>query len=179
MAIVAFVLGVVAGAGGVLGWQARPEPPPAGPSRAEPPPFRVDEHAVELLLVEAAPPRSRPGGREPADSLLHVDGVVLLLGRATATVLSIGSLGGGLDLRAPALPVTVSPTTRFRSIDLDIVVRDCAAAARWAPVDRPFAITWRDRDGMEHTDRVGDFDRSMARMLTRHIGAVCGTSRTR
>jgi hypothetical protein len=75
--------------------------------------------------------------------------------------------------------VTVSPSDRFQSVDLRIVVRDCEAAARWTAGDRPFTIRWRDEYGEAHLDRAGDFDRSTAISLTRHIDAVCENPGTR
>jgi hypothetical protein len=161
VAFLAFVLGVATGGGTVLWWQTRPAPPP----------FRADEHAVELMLFEAVPPRT---GSESEVSPLQVDSVFLLSGGLTSTVLTISSLDPSLDVRAPALPVTVSPTARFQSVKVKIIVRDCKAATRWAPVDRPFTITWRDEYGKEHLDRAGDFDRSMASSLIRYIDVVCG-----
>jgi hypothetical protein len=167
VAFLAFVSGVAAGVGGVLLWQARPEPPP----------FRADEHAVELILFEAVPPRTHPSARTSEDTALHVDSAILLSGLVTSTVLAIATPGDGLGVLAPALPLTVSPTRRLQSLDLEIVVRDCQAAARWKPVDRPFTITWRDEFDRVHMDRAGDFDRSMADSLTTYVDAVCGNPR--
>lgn len=162
VAFLAFVLGVAAGAGAVLWWQARPAPSP----------FRPDEHAVELMLFEAVPPRTHPTGWETDNSPLHVNGALLLSGAVTSTVLGIDS-PDSLDVRAPALPLTVSPTGRYQSVTLQINVRDCEAALRWTPGDRPFTITWRDEYGRVHEDRAGDFDRSMAVSLVRYIDAMC------
>lgn len=153
----------------MLWWQARPAPPPV----------HADEHAVELMLFEAVPPRRHPSGWVSEISPLQVDSAFLLSGALTSTVLEIDNPDHGLDVRAPALPVTVSPTARFQSVDLKIVVRDCKAATRWTPVDRPFTITWRDERGGEHLDRAGDFDRSMASSLVRYIDAVCGNPLSR
>lgn len=155
----------------MLGWQA----PPASP-RPAPPPFHVDEHAVELMLFEVVPPRTHPSGWESDNSPLQVDSGLLLSGAATSTVLGVDTPGRSLDVRAPALPVTVSPTSRFQWVNLKIIVRDCKAATRWTPVDRPFTITWRDEDGKMHLDRAGDFDRSMASSLNRYIDAMCGNA---
>ena len=124
------------------------------------------------MLFEAVPPQ--PTGSKTEVSPLQVDSAFLLSGGLTSTVSTISTLDPSLDVRAPALPVTVSPTARFQSVKLKIIVRDCKAATRWAPVDRPFTITWRDEYGMEHLDQAGDFDRSMARSLIRYIDAVCG-----
>lgn len=164
--LLAFVLGVAAGGGAALWQQARPSPRPAFPLRA-------DEHAVELLLLEAVGPRTHSSGQGSEISWLQVESAVLLSGLVTSTVLTIDNPGLGLDVRAPALPVTVRPTARFRSLDLKVIVRDCKAATRWTPEDRPFTITWRDEHGREHLDRAGDFDRSMAISLIRYINAVC------
>jgi hypothetical protein len=164
LTFLAFASGVAAGVGGVLWWQARPEPPP----------FRPDEHAVELILFEAVPPTTHPSGRASRDAPLHVDSAILLSGLVTSTVVGIDTPGDGLGVRAPALPLTVSPTRRLQSLDLTIVVRDCRAAARWKSADRPFTITWRDEFDRVHMDRAGDFDRSMARSLTSYVDAVCG-----
>jgi hypothetical protein len=164
VALLAFLLGVAAGGGAVLGWQARTAPPP----------FRVDEHAVELILFQAVAPRTPPGGSESENSPVQVESGLLLSGAITSTVLTINNPDHGLDIRAPALPVTVSPSARFESFTLEIMVQDCKAATAWTPVDRPFTITWRDEYGMRHLDRVGDFDRSMASSLIRYIDAMCG-----
>lgn len=162
--LLGFVLGVAATGGAVLARQALPEPPR----------LQVDEHAVELVLFEATPSGPTANGRDSERSPLQVDSAVLLSGLQASTVSSIGTTASqGLSIRAPDLPVTVSPTGRFQSLDLEIVVRDCEAATRWTPGDRPFLITWRDENGRSHTDRAGDFDRSMARSLTRHIDAAC------
>lgn len=164
--LLAFVLGVAAGGGAALWQQARPSPRPALPVRA-------DEHAVELILLEAVGPGTHSSGQGSEISWLHVESAVLLSGLVTSTVLTIDNPGLGLDVRAPALPVTVRPTARFRSLGLKVIVRDCKAATRWRPEDRPFTITWRDEHGSEHLDRAGDFDRPMAISLIRYINAVC------
>jgi hypothetical protein len=104
---------------------------------------------------------------------LRIDGAVLLSGLVTSTVLAISTPGDSLVVRAQALPVTVSPSDRFQSISLDIFVRDCKAASRWRPVDRPFGIAWRDAYGRAHQDRAGDFDESIADQLTSYIEAAC------
>lgn len=162
-AILAFVLGVAVGGGaGLWWWQSRPASPPA----------RVDEHKVEPVLFEALPPQS-PVGRGSEIIALHVEGAVLLSGVVTSTVLTVGALHG-LDVRAPALPAKVSPTSRFHAVTLEIVVRDCAAATRWAPDDRPFTISWQDEYGKVHLDRAGDFDSSMSDLLTQYVDAACG-----
>jgi hypothetical protein len=163
------VLGVAAGAGAVLAWQDPPAPP-----QPVPPPFRIDEHAVELMLFEVVPPRTHPSRWASENSPLQVDSAVFLSGAVTSTVLEVNNLGRGLDVRAPALPVRVSPTARFQSVNLEIIVRDCKAASRWTPADRPFTITWRDEHGRRHLDRAGDFDRSMASSMINYIDAVCG-----
>jgi hypothetical protein len=164
-AFLAFVVGVAAGGGAVLWWQAEPEPPP---------PSRPDEHAVELILFEAEPSRTHPGGAESETSPLQVDGAVLLSGLVTSTVLGIG-LGDGLDVRAPGLPATVSPTDRFQSVNLMILVRDCKVATQWTPGDRPFTIRWRDDFGRAHLDRAGDFGTTMANSLIRYIDGACAS----
>ncbi len=139
-------------------------------------PSRADEHAVELLLLDAVPPRRLLSEWEPRNSPLQVDSAFLLSGAVTSTVLTISNLGRSLDVRAPALPVTVSPTARFKRVKLKIIVRDCKAATQWTPVDRPFTITWRDQYGKRHLDRAGDFDKSMASSLIHHIDALCGNA---
>lgn len=153
-----FALGVAIGVAAVKGWE-QPEP--------EADPFRADEHAVELMLFAVAPSGAAGSNR------LQVDSAVLLSGAVTSTVMSVRLLERSIVVHAPALPVTVSPTARLQSVRLEIVVRDCAAARRWAPADRPFTIRWRDEHGRSHLDRAGDFDRSMARALTRYVDAVC------
>lgn len=169
MAFLAFLIGVGAGGGAVLWWQARPVPLPA----------RTDEHAVELVLFGVVPPSTRPGASKAGVRALQVDGAVLLSGRVTSTVLEIGSLDRSLEVRASALPVAVSPADRFQSVDLRLIVRDCEAASRWAPDDRPFTIEWRDEYGRAHLDRAGDFGRSTAISLIRYIDAVCDGPRSR
>lgn len=159
----AFLLGVAVGGGAMLWWQARPAPPA----------LRADEHAVELVLFDAGSPRTRPGAATSDVSPLQVDGGLLLSGGTTSTVLEIGALGRSLDVNAPALPVTVSPTGRYRSVDLRIIVRDCKLATRWQAGDRPFTLRWRDEYGEGHLDRAGDFGRSVAVSLIRYIDAVC------
>ncbi|MET1058230.1 MAG: hypothetical protein ABWX84_01445 [Nocardioides sp.] len=167
--LLALVLGLAAGAAAVLWWEARPEPPP----------FRADEHAVELMLFDAVPPRPDSDAQTNEVSPLRVDGAVLLSGGVTSTVVQIGAPHHSLDVTAPALPVTVSPTARYQSVQLRMTVLDCASAVRWAPGDRPFTIRWRDEYGKAHTDRAGDFDRSTASSLTRYIDAVCESPLTR
>ena len=142
----------------------------AGP---EPAPLRTDEHAVELVLFREAPARGRPSGREPPDSPLRVDSALLLSGLTTSTIVAMTALGSGLEVRVPALPVTVSPTDRLHEIALEVVVRDCKAALRWIPGDRPFVITWRDEYGRVHMDRAGDFGLSTAASFSRYIDAAC------
>ncbi|MGH3359844.1 MAG: hypothetical protein ACRDO7_13670, partial [Nocardioidaceae bacterium] len=163
--VIAFVSGVAACGGAVLWWQARPTSPS----------FPADEHAVELLLLDAAPPRTPADGGSDVGSL-HVDSAVFLSGVVTSTIVRVESPDESLDVRAPALPVTVSTTGRFQSVDLTIIVRDCTAATRWTPVDRPFTITWRDEYGKVHTDRAGDFDGSVGTSLVRSIDAACDTA---
>ena len=167
-AVLVFFVGVAAGGGALLWWQARPTPPA----------FRVDEHAVELVLFEAVPPRAGSGTSESPISPLQVDGALLLSGLVTSTVLRIGTPGQSLEVRAPALPVTVSPTRRLQSVSLEIIVRDCRAASRWTPgVARPFTLAWRDEDGRVHLDRAGDLDRSLAISLARYVDSSCDKPR--
>jgi hypothetical protein len=128
------------------------------------------------MLFDVVPPGTHPSGWESENSPLQVDSAVFLTGAVTSTVSGVNNLDRSLDVRAPALPVTVSPTARFQSVNLEIIVRDCKAASRWTPVDRPFTITWRDEDGKRHLDRAGDFDRSMATSLIHYIDAVCGNA---
>jgi len=137
----------------VLWWQDQPEPDPV----------RVDEHAVELVLFDVV----------PGSSPLQVGGALLLSGGVTSTVLEMGALERGLEVRARDLPVTVSSTDRFRSVNLAIIVRDCESATRWVPGDRPFTVRWRDEFGEVHLDRAGDFDRSLASSLVRYVDAAC------
>ena len=129
---------------------------------------------MELLLVDASPSRAHHDAQQSGSSALQVEGALLLSGVVTSTVLEIGALGGSVEVRAPALPLTVSPTVRFQSVGLSILVRDCNAAIGWATGDRPFTIRWRDEYGKAHLDRAGDFGRSMARSLIRYTDAVCG-----
>jgi len=171
-ASLAFVLGVVAGGGAMLWWQSQPAAPPSE-ERADQQPRWFDEHAVELILLEPAAPRTPPSGSKSEASLLHVHSAFLLSGAMTATVLSIDSPDQRLDVRVPALPVTVSPTARYQLVDLELIFRDCKAATRWAPVDRPFTISWQDEFGREHVDTAGDLDRSTAASLIRYIDAGC------
>jgi hypothetical protein len=166
VAPVAFVLGVAAGAGTVLWWQAEPTPAP----------FRADEHDVELVLFEAVPPATLPGGTGSEAGPLHLDGALLLSGAVASTVSRIEATNPSLDVWAPALPLTVSRTDRFRAVSLRIGVQDCETATRWEPADRPFTITWRDEFDRLHTDRAGDFGRSTATSLIRYIDAVCDNS---
>lgn len=161
---VAFVSGVAAGGGALLWWQDGP---------AAPPPLPADEHAVELLLFDVVRSRPPPDGRTSEDSPLQVDSAVFLSGAVTSTVLRIEYPDDSLDVRIPNLPVTVSSDRRIQSVTLEIIVRDCEAATRWKPIDRPFLISWRDDDGKVHTDGAGDFDRSMAASLIRYVEAVC------
>lgn len=126
--------------------------------------FRGDEHSVELILFEAVAPADT--GR------LLVKGALLLSGSITSTVSSIELLGRSVDIRT-RLPVTVSPSDRFQSFTMRITVSDCEIASRWRPADRPFVIEWHDGLDREHTDRAGDFDRSIANSLLRYIDAVC------
>lgn len=162
-ALLAFVLGVAVGVGAVVTRQKPPEPAP----------FRVDEHAVELVLFQAVPTGSDPSGREVPVGPLHVDSGLLLSGLVTSTISAITMSAGGLDVRVPALPVTVSPTGRFQEVAVKVIVRDCGDAMRWTPIDRPFAITWRDEYGREHNDRAGDFGPAVATSLARYILSVC------
>ena len=161
--LLAFVLGVAAGVGALVWRQAGPEPRPP----------RVDEHDVELVLFRALPTGGRPSERARP---LTIEGAILLSGLVTSTIVSITASGDGLGVRVSALPVTVSPTARLREVALQLTVRDCKAAARWAPSDRPFTISWRDELGQEHLDRAGDLGRSVSGSITRYIQAVCDTS---
>lgn len=163
VALLAFLLGVAAGGGAVLWWHARPAPPAT----------RAHEHAVELVLFGVTPPRTQPGAPRSEFSPLHAEGALLLSGGTSSTVLQIDALDRSLEVRAPDLPLTVSPAGRFQPVDLRIIVRDCDAATRWAPGDRPFTIIWRDEFGGAHLDRAGDFDRSLAVSLVRYIETLC------
>jgi hypothetical protein len=164
--LVAFVLGVTAGVGAVLWQQTEPEPVP----------FRADEHAVELVLFQEVSARTHPTEHEPQAGPLHVNSALLLSGLVTSTIVAITAPGSGLDVRVPALPVTVSPTGRLHEVALKVIVRDCNAAMRWIPGDRPFAITWRDEYGRVHMDRAGDFGLAIADSFTRYINVVCDNS---
>ena len=163
VSLLVFVLGVAAGVSAVVWRQTGPEP---GPSRG-------DEHAVELVLFQALPTGSSPSGREPRVHPLYIDGAILLSGLVTSTIVSITASGIGLNVRVPALPVTVSPTARLHELALRITVRECKAAARWTPRERPFAVSWRDEYGQVHLDRAGDFGPSVAESMSRYIHAVC------
>ncbi len=156
--LLAFVLGVATGGGAALWQQARPSPHPVHS-------LRVDEHAVELILFEAERPRTSSSGHGSVIRWLQVESAVLLSGLVTPTVLKIDHPGLAFDVRAPALPVTVRPATRLRSLDLKVIVRDCRAASQWTPGDRPFTITWRDEHGRTHLDMAGDFDTSTAQLV--------------
>lgn len=166
--LLAFVLGAAVGGGVVLGWPAIP-----GMSGPAPPPLQVDEHAVRLVLLSAVPAPTHPRGRGCEHSPLHVDGALFLAGTVASTVVGVDSLDRSVDVRVAGLPVTVSPAARIQSVTLEIIVRDCTAAGRWRPLDRPFTISWRDEAGKRHLDRAGDFDRSMSRSLVRYVDAVC------
>lgn len=163
VALLALLLGAAIGAGTVL-W--RQDPP-------RPTQLRVDEHAVELVLFDATPTRMPPGRWSSDFAPLRVHGAILLTGALASTVSRIGALDDSLEIRAPALPVTVSPTARYASVTLQIFIRDCETASGWTPRDRPFTISWRDELGREHLDRAGDFDPSLGDSLTRHIDAEC------
>ena len=167
LVVLAFLVGVAVGGGALFWWQGRPVPP----STAErPDPLSLlDEHAVELVLFRAT--SSPPAGAGSTPAPLRVGGAVILSGVVTSTVSRIESTS--LEIRAAALPVTVSPSTRFQVIELEITVQDCPAAARWRPTDRPLLIVWRDEYGKEHLDRAGDFNRSASRSVVRYIAAVC------
>jgi hypothetical protein len=167
-ALLGFVLGIAAGGGAVLWWQADPEPS-AGP--VVPP--RVDEHAVELVLFDAVQTGPNPPGGASDVRPLRVDSAFLLSGAIASTVFRIDNPEHGLEIRAPALPVTVSTDARYQAVSLLIVVRDCEVATRWTPADRPFTITWRDEYDKVHMDSAGDFDQSTASSLVRYIDAAC------
>ena len=169
VAFAVLLFGVAAGGGAVLWWQARPAPPP----------FRADEHGVELVLFEVLPQRRHPSGRESDVSPLQIDGALLLSGGPTSTVLGIDALVHGLAVRAPSLPVTISPTGRFQPVTLEITVRDCRSARLWTPGDHPFTIRWRDEFDTTHLDTAGDFGRTVAMSLIRYTDAVCDTLRSR
>lgn len=141
------------------------------PARAPGVPVRAHEHDVELVLFGAV----RPGraGHGGASRPLRLRAAVLLSGNQPSEVLAIDSLDGSLVVRASGLPVTVSTGDRFHALTLAVVPRDCAAARRWPPDSRPFAVTWRDEGGLEHTDRGGDHSASTARAVRRHLEAAC------
>lgn len=171
VAVVAFVLGVAVAGAVVLGWQA-PTPPSESADRQ---PGSFDEHGVDLILLQAPRPRPPSSGSRTEVDTLQVASAFFLSGDLTSTVLRIEAPERSLDIRAPDLPVTVSPTSRYELVNLEIVVRDCRAATRWRPEDRPFLITWRGENGQEHLDRAGELDRSMATAWTILIDAVCHT----
>jgi hypothetical protein len=104
---------------------------------------------------------------------LDVDAALLMSGGTTSTVVRVDALDESLTVTAAELPVTVSPSSRFQSVDLTIRVRDCTTATRSPPGDRPFTIEWRDEYGETHLDKAGDFGRAMAFSLIRYIDAVC------
>jgi hypothetical protein len=165
MTLLVFLVGVAAGGGGALWWGNEPVPPRA---------FRADEHAVELVLFKSGSGNMAQRGLGGEAVPLRIDGALLLSGLVTSTVSTISTPGDSLFVRVEALPVTVSPSDRFQSVSLEIMVRDCKAASRWRPVNRPFSITWRDAYGRTHRDRAGDFDRPMTDLLTSYIAAACG-----
>lgn len=159
--VVALVVGLVIGGGAALWWHDDPEPTTLPPH----------EHTVELLILGAEPNSS---SQDSEVATLQLDGAVFLSGALTSTVVRIeNAADSGVVVRAPALPVTVSSERRFRSIDISLVVRDCGAAARWTPADRPFIISWRDEYEREHSDQAGDFDREMNAYLSRYLDAAC------
>jgi hypothetical protein len=163
LALLLLAIGTAIG-GAVASWW---HPPP------EPRPTHVDEHAIELVLFDAVSPVLRPQDQETDVGPLRVDGGLLLTGGVAVTVLEIGAPDPGLEVRAPALPASVSPSARFQTLSLRIDVRDCTSASRWTPGGRPFTISWRDEYGRSHLDKAGDSEPSMATSLTQYISAVC------
>lgn len=171
VAVLAFALGA-GGAGALIVGLPAPSPPTQNPSGES---GSFDEHDVELILFQASRARPRGGRSASRGRAVHLESAVFLSGGLTSTLLTIEALEPSLDIRASALPVTISPSNRYQLIVLEIIVRDCAAATQWTPSDRPFFITWRDELEKEHLDRAGEFNRTTATSLTRQVETTCRT----
>lgn len=171
VAVLAFALGAGGAGALVVGRQATS--PPVQNSSSEPGSF--DEHDVELILFQASRARPRGGSSQSRGRVVHLESAVFLSGGLTSTILTVEALEPSLDIRASALPVTISPSNRYQLIALEIIIRDCEAANEWTPADRPFFITWRDELGKEHLDRAGEFNPTTATSLTREVNNACRT----
>jgi hypothetical protein len=174
--LIAFVFGVIGGGGAAWWWNDRPPEEVRAPS-----PSAAAGTDVRLVLggVVAPTRRSDPNGTV-GDGPLWIDGALLHgRGSGTATVTRIHRPGGGLAIRAPALPVTISVNQSFERILLKIAPRDCGLATQWTPSAQPFTLTWQDDQGNVHVDIGGDHDASMEVTLLRYLDAVCGNPATR
>lgn len=168
--LLALALGMLLGAVVTHTWREDPAPAPREPHE----PVRTHEHDVELVVLGAVlPERVTP---ERATRPLRLRAAVLLSGNEPSEVVDIDSLDGSLVVSVEGLPFTVSPSDRLHAVALEVVPRDCAAARRWPPDARPFAVTWQDQDGVEHTDRAGDHQPAAARAVRRYAKAACAGS---
>lgn len=175
----ALVLGVIMGGAAVSWWKDRPPDPPRSPSKAaeelrsSPP---VAENDVRLVLSGvAARTRSHAENGTIGGRPLRIDAALLhSRGAGTATVTRIHRPGGGLVIRARALPATLSVNHSFEKVRLQITPGDCALATQWTPSAQPFMLTWHDDRGDVHMQLGGDHDAPMELSLISYLDAACG-----
>ena len=158
------VVGVVVGAGAVLGWNDQPDDRPLEGRRSA----SAATTPVRLVLggVSAGAPRGR---------YLSLDGVLLHdRGPGTATVRRIHRPGTSLSIRAPDLPVTLSVNHPYERVRLRVAPRDCVLATEWTPSARPLTLIWEDEHGQVRSGIGGEHDARIELSLIQHMGAACG-----
>ena len=158
-------VGVVAGAGAVLGWNDQYDDRPSETQRAA---SAAAQSSVRLVL-------GRVSSGAPRDRYVSIDAVLLHdRGPGTATVKRIHRPGTSLSIRVPDLPVTLSTNHPYERVQVRLAPRNCVLATEWTPSARPLTLSWEDQHGHSRSAISGDHDAPIELSLIRHMSAVCG-----
>jgi hypothetical protein len=163
--LLSVAVGVVAGAGAVLGWNDRYDDRPFDTQRGA---RAAPQTPVRLVLAGAS-------SGAPRDRYMSIDAVLLHdRGPGTATVRRIHRPGTSLSIRVPDLPVTLSANHPYERVQIRLAPRHCVLATEWTPSARPLTLSWEDEHGHPRSGIGGDHDAPLELSLIRHMSAVCG-----
>jgi hypothetical protein len=163
--LVSVAVGVVVGAGAVLGWNDQYGDRPSAEQRVA---SAAAKTQVSLVLGGVSP-------GTPRNRFLSIDAVLLHdRGPGSATVRRIHRPGTSLSIRVPDLPVTLTANHPYERVLVRLAPRDCALATEWTPSARPLTLTWEDEHGISRSGIGGDHDAPLELSLIQHMNAVCG-----
>lgn len=166
--LAACAVGVACGAGVASWWTDQRFDPPSAVAEDQGSGATRQAPDVRLVLTGVR------SGADAGDGPLTIDGVLLHgRGSGTATVTDISRPGRAIDIRTPALPVTLSVNRSFERIRLRLSPRDCALATEWTPSSQPFAVTWEDQAGVTRSELGGDHDAALEIAMTGYLDVAC------